>query len=57
MALKPVAQAFADELTELVGKFKDTGLTNSECVGTLEMYKFRLLNNIEKTSEKGDKPY
>jgi len=57
LAVKPVAQAFADELTALVAKYKDSGLTISECIGTLDMYKFQIQYKIQKKAEQDEKPY
>jgi len=57
LAVKPVAQSFADELMELVSKYKDSGLTNAECIGALAMYQFQIQYKIQKKGERNDRPY
>lgn len=33
----PIVQMFADELLALITKYRGSGLSNAECIGTLHM--------------------
>lgn len=57
MAVKPIGQQFADDLTELVQKYQDTELTNAECIGSMHMYIFMLQSKINKKQENDGRPY
>lgn len=45
---KPVVQMFADDLQRLIQKYKDTGMSNAECVGVLHMADIDMISQIRE---------
>jgi len=43
---RPVSEMFYDEIWALFKKFADSGLTNAECVGVLELVKADLIKQV-----------
>ena len=52
MAEAPIAQKFADELNELLEKFKDSGLSNAEAIGVLSIYHFNLMSQVREDARR-----
>jgi len=57
MAEKPLQQQFSDEIREVLDKFKDSGLTNGEAIGVLDMHKFNLNFTIAMDEYRRKKPF
>ena len=49
MATKPIAQSFVDEISKIVDKYRESGITLAETIGGLEIVKLDLYN--ERTEE------
>lgn len=53
MATKPIAQSFVDEVSEVVDKYRESGVTLVETIGGLEIVKLDLYN--EQTEDAAEK--
>jgi len=49
--MKPLAQQFVDDISEVVDKYRNEGITISETIGGLEIVKLDLYNEIECDEE------
>ena len=47
---KPIVQMFADDLQRLIQKYKDSGMSNAECVGVLHMADIDMIMQIQHDS-------
>ena len=54
---KPISQMFADELDKLVEKYYDSGITNAEAIGVLEMTKHDILMGVRDGEERNQRPF
>lgn len=49
----PVVQMFADELMALILKYRGSGLSNAECIGTLHMADIDLIIQAREDGIRG----
>ena len=48
MASKPVSQQFADDISDVIDKYREEGITISEIIGGLELNKMDIWNEQQE---------
>lgn len=51
--MKPIAQQFVDDISAIIDKYRDEGITISEAIGGLEIVKLDLWNEAADNAEDG----
>jgi hypothetical protein len=54
---KPVSQQFSDELDDMISRYHDCGLENSQVIGVLTMKKFDLMSEMREHVIRQERPY
>ena len=54
---KPISQMFADDVNDLLKKYQDSGLENSQAIGVLHMTVFNMEFDLRSHAERDVKPF
>ena len=54
MASKPLIQCFLDELLDVVDKYEESGITNVEVIGAIELLKLEVYQDMYEAAKEDD---